>query len=297
MSSENSKATPSENRGVGSSSSSNSAEVQALEKKLLAQQEELTDLHKRKGENSQMIVDLNMRLAGLSHQLLEKEQRANDHTATINSLNAEIRMFRTNEVELKALNNTLRDEHTALHLHCTALEEKLRKAQDDNQKLLEKLIHYEKRVLDKLNEENELNQRRRTDKMRRDLEDAATDPTSSGSPMGSMSDVSMKGAPFYSCNLPSTVHMQFDAHDGEVSAVRWCPNDRVVATGGADRKVKFWDVGKGVLELRGTLIGSNAGVNSIDFDMTSTMLMATSNDHASRIWTLADQRIRVSAHF
>lgn len=130
-----------------------------LEKKLLAQQEELTDLHKRKGENSQMIVDLNVKITDLSKQLLEKEQRASDHTATINSLNAEIRMFRTNENELKALNNTLRDEHTALHLHCSSLEDKLRKAQDDNQQLLEKIIHYEKRVLDKLNEENEMNQK------------------------------------------------------------------------------------------------------------------------------------------
>lgn len=68
-------------------------------------------------------------------------------------------MFRTNETELKALNNTLRDEHTALHLHCIALEDKLRKAQDDIQKLLEKLMQYEQRVLDKLNEENEMNQK------------------------------------------------------------------------------------------------------------------------------------------
>lgn len=72
--------------GGGSSSSSSVAEVQALEKKLLAQQEELTDLHKRKGENSQMIVDLNMKLSDLSQQLLEKEHRSSDQTATINSL-------------------------------------------------------------------------------------------------------------------------------------------------------------------------------------------------------------------
>lgn len=36
-----------------------------------------------------------------------------------------------------------------------------------------------------------------------------------------------------------------DAHDGEVNAVRWSPVERLVATGGADRKVKLWDVGKG----------------------------------------------------
>lgn len=125
----------------------------------MAQQEELTDLHKRKGENSQMIVDLNMRLSDLSQQLLEKEQRGNEQAQTINSLRAEIRMLTANETELKALNNTLRDEHMALHLHSTALEEKLRKAQEDNQKLLEKLTQYEQRVLDKLNEENEQNQK------------------------------------------------------------------------------------------------------------------------------------------
>lgn len=36
-----------------------------------------------------------------------------------------------------------------------------------------------------------------------------------------------------------------DAHDGEVNAAKWSPVDRVVATGGADRKVKLWDISKG----------------------------------------------------
>lgn len=36
-----------------------------------------------------------------------------------------------------------------------------------------------------------------------------------------------------------------DAHDGEVNAVKWSPVDRLFATGGADRKVKLWDISKG----------------------------------------------------
>lgn len=36
-----------------------------------------------------------------------------------------------------------------------------------------------------------------------------------------------------------------DAHESEVSAVRWSPVDHVVATGGADRRVRLWDVSKG----------------------------------------------------
>lgn len=53
----------------------NSAKVQALEKRLLSQQEELTDLHKRKGENSQMIVDLNVKLEKLTTLIVEKDAK------------------------------------------------------------------------------------------------------------------------------------------------------------------------------------------------------------------------------
>lgn len=48
------------------------------------------------------------------------------------------------------------------------------------------------------------------------------------------------------------------------------------------------------MEPRGILIGSNAAVNSVEFDSTGTMVLATSNDYASRVWTVSDQRLRVS---
>lgn len=53
------------------------------------------------------------------------------------------------------------------------------------------------------------------------------------------------GNVYFGDEIPNKVHFQFDAHDGEVNAVKWSPVERVVATGGADRKVKLWDVGKG----------------------------------------------------
>jgi WD40 repeat protein len=45
-----------------------------------------------------------------------------------------------------------------------------------------------------------------------------------------------------------------EAHDGEVNAVKWHPVARMVATGGADRKVKLWDVSKGKIGMISTFV-------------------------------------------
>lgn len=50
----------------------------------------------------------------------------------------------------------------------------------------------------------------------------------------------------------------------------------------------------GGAESKGSLVGSNAGIMSVDFDSTGTLLIAASNDLASRVWTVGDQRLRVS---
>lgn len=44
------------------------------------------------------------------------------------------------------------------------------------------------------------------------------------------------------------------------------------------------------------LIGSNAGVMSVEFDNTGGHIVAASNDLASRVWTVNDQRLRVSKY-
>lgn len=49
--------------------------IQLLEQKLLAQQEELTELHRRKGEHSQQIIDLNIKLQEKEKFLSMKEIR------------------------------------------------------------------------------------------------------------------------------------------------------------------------------------------------------------------------------
>lgn len=50
----------------------------------------------------------------------------------------------------------------------------------------------------------------------------------------------------------------------------------------------------GNADKKGVLVGSNAGVMSVEFDSTGTLVLAASNDYACRVWTVSDQRLRVS---
>ncbi|KAL4711389.1 hypothetical protein ACJJTC_016143 [Scirpophaga incertulas] len=286
--------------------------IQSLEHKILDQQEELTSLHRRRGESAQAIINLNAQVHDLEKKVQAKDVIISENTALIASLRAEIQMYETNMTELQSLNQMLRDEHQALQIAFAAIEEKLRRTQDENRSLVDRLIKYKSKDADKMNEENEhflkstptaffintfgrVSFGKKSDKLRKELEEAAREggsKNSGGSPGTSAEDRIMDSMPYYATMLPNKVALRFDAHDGEVNSVKWSPTDRIVATGGADRKVKLWDVSKCVVENRGTLVGSNAGVMSVDFDSTGAYIVGASNDFASRVWTVADQRLR-----
>ncbi|EDX14908.1 GD17638 [Drosophila simulans] len=326
--------------------------IATLEKKLLSQQEELTELHKRKGENSQMIVDLNQKVEQQRIIISEKEHSLVEQQTNNNRLRAEVQLLHSSLEELKKLNNTMLDEHTALQLAFSSLEEKLRGVQDENRRLLERLMQYKSKDADKLNEENESIIRKRSAKLKRDLEDAVREPSSSSnaasspgaaslqrnsSPAqfvggligdedfdeaainGAMEAIGLDDNEYISARFtageiaensrasidtlkatgylgqanPTKILMKFEAHENESHAVRWSPVERMVATGGADRKVKLWDIGKNSTEPRAVLSGSSAGINSVDFDSTGAYILGTSNDYGARVWTVMDNRLRL----
>ncbi|XP_055373780.1 autophagy-related protein 16 isoform X2 [Condylostylus longicornis] len=315
--------------GAAGSSSKTNLQIAALEKKLLNQQEELVELHRMNGKNAQR-VDKQDRI------IKEKEESLKEQTEKNNSLKAEVQMLKSSLEELKSLNAILRDEHTALQLAFSALEEKLRSTQNENRALVDRILKFKSKDAEELNRENEsflkfpsFFHRKRSDKVKRDLEDAVREtsrnnsispvPTRSGSICGiggglgvgprnfvidgigdSICDENISvGIPAtmtgcYSDSIPTNILLEFDAHDGEINAVRWSPVGLILATGAADRKIKLWDVGKRMAESRGVLSGCNAAVNSIEFDSTGSIVLGASNDHATRLWTIQDQRVRTT---
>ncbi|XP_078401106.1 autophagy-related protein 16-1-like [Cetorhinus maximus] len=92
--------------------------------------------------------------------------------------------------------------------------------------------------------------------------------------------------------VPARVRHSLEAHDGEVNAVKFSPNSRLLATGGSDRTVKLWDIVGGMLQKLKTLEGSNDGVTSIEFDPSGLQLLAGSYDNTARLWSLKDCELK-----
>uniref|UniRef100_A0A8C2ET35 APG16-like 1 n=1 Tax=Cyprinus carpio TaxID=7962 RepID=A0A8C2ET35_CYPCA len=272
-------------------------------------QEELTELHKKRGELAQSVIELNNQIQQKDKEIQSNEAKMLEYQQQISHLEGEGRELRNSLADLERANQTLRDEYDALQITFSALEEKLRKTTEDNQELVTRWMAEKAQEANKLNAENEKDSRRRQAKLQKDLADAAKEPLpiepyvyptkrvqlspcDTLNSFGSSPESAEVPSACADVRVPSTALHIFDAHDGEVNAVRFSPGSRLLATGGMDRRVKLWEVISGRCEPKGALTGSNAGITSIEFDSAGSYLLAASNDFASRIWTVDDYRLR-----
>ncbi|XP_073437354.1 autophagy-related protein 16-1 isoform X2 [Dendrobates tinctorius] len=309
-------------------------------------QEELTDLHKKRGELAQTVIELNNQMQQKDREIQANKETIEQYQRTISELQTECQDLRNKLQDLERVNQTLKDEYDALQITFNALEEKLRKTTEDNQELVTRWMAEKALEANRLNAENEKDSKRRQARLQKELAEAAKEPVSveqdddievlhdNADPTG---DASAPPASVRMTNkrlsqpavgglldsisnmfgrrsissfpaspdctdtqaggnrevrVPVAALHTFDAHDGEVNAVRFSPGSRLLATGGMDRRVKLWEVVGDKCESKGSLTGSNAGITSIEFDSAGSYLLAASNDFASRIWTVDDYRLR-----
>ncbi|KAI4503347.1 hypothetical protein M0802_001569 [Mischocyttarus mexicanus] len=164
-----------ENLRRESSNRSPGANVSSVSEARLKQTEELTALHKKNGEHMQQIVDLNKKMQEMIKDLHGKEASLAESKETNSILRTDIAKHLARERELESINQMLKDEHQALQLAFASLEDKLRKSQEENRQLVERLIKYKARDAEKMNEENDNFLKKRQAKMQKELEDAARD--------------------------------------------------------------------------------------------------------------------------
>uniref|UniRef100_A0A673CFT7 ATG16 autophagy related 16-like 1 (S. cerevisiae) n=2 Tax=Sphaeramia orbicularis TaxID=375764 RepID=A0A673CFT7_9TELE len=281
-------------RGHEASSGSDSGRSDALQQEMaqmrIKHQEELTELHKKRGELAQNVIELNNLI-----QQKEKEIQSNEAKSVQTQTYSK-------QGDLERANQTLKDEYDALQITFSALEEKLRKTTEDNQELVSRWMAEKAQEANRLNAENEKDSRRRQAKLQKELADAAKEPL----PIDPDDDIEVlaedsgKGGGETSPNRPlsrtPSKKISQPPPGGLLDSISnifgFSPGSRLLATGGMDRRVKLWEVISGRCEPKGALTGSNAGITSIEFDSAGSYLLAASNDFASRIWTVDDYRLR-----
>uniref|UniRef100_A0AAQ5X3H2 Autophagy-related protein 16 domain-containing protein n=1 Tax=Amphiprion ocellaris TaxID=80972 RepID=A0AAQ5X3H2_AMPOC len=283
---------------------------QEMSQMRIRHQEELTELHKKRGELAQSVIELNNQIQLKDKEIQSNEAKMLEYQQQIAGLEGDCRDLRSNLQDLERANQTLKDEYDALQITFSALEEKLRKTTEDNQELVSRWMAEKAQEANRLNAENEKDSRRRQAKLQKELADAAKEPLPIDPLLVVLLQLLVSDCVFVSCSKKASqpppaglldsisnifgyvavrVCLQLEAHDGEVNAVRFSPGSRLLATGGMDRRVKLWEV---VAGESGALTGSNAGITSIEFDSAGSYLLAASNDFASRIWTVDDYRLR-----
>uniref|UniRef100_A0A6I8PRC5 Autophagy related 16 like 1 n=1 Tax=Ornithorhynchus anatinus TaxID=9258 RepID=A0A6I8PRC5_ORNAN len=276
----------------------NNSQLQEMAQMRIKHQEELTELHKKRGELAQSVIDLNNQMQQKDKEMQENEAKIAEYLRKIAELETECQELRNKLQDHERANQTLKDEYDALQITFTALEEKLRKTTEDNQELVTRWMAEKAQEANRLNAENEKDSRRRQAKLQKELAEAAKEPlpveqrrsvSSSPVPQDTMG---ARSGSRKEVRVPTKAAYYFNAHDGEVNAVQFDPSSRLLATGGMDRRVKLWEVFGDRCELKGSFAGSNAGITSIEFDSAGSYLLAASNDFASRIWTVDDYWLR-----
>ena len=147
--------------------------VNELKRKVYALQEELTELHRRKGENAQQVIDLSAKVKGQEAILSEKEAIILSQETEIERLTREAEKLRADMQEIGETNQLLKDEYQALSLALNSAEKKLREAKTENDRLLVTVIELKEKDVARMNQENEAFRKAQQEKMEKQLEEAA----------------------------------------------------------------------------------------------------------------------------
>ncbi|XP_011379184.1 autophagy-related protein 16-1 [Pteropus vampyrus] len=152
------------------------SQLQEMAQLKMKHQEELTELHKKRGELAQLVIDLNNQMQQKDREMQMNEAKIAECLQTISDLETECQELRSKLQDLERANQTLKDEYDALQITFTALEEKLRKTSEENQELVTRWMAEKAQEANRLNAENEKDSRRRQARLQKELAEAAKEP-------------------------------------------------------------------------------------------------------------------------
>ena len=271
-----------------------------LEKKLYSIQEELTTVHRKKDELSTRLMVASEQLAAKERERLLLVDRLDETNRRLDSSQANVKQLHDKLAEQANQHQLLLDEYETSQIAYNALNTRFIALDKEHAELVQRWMQAKAKDAERLNQENEKLQRQREEQTKKELEQAVSamqvTTVEAGPLSGRFGPDGASDSDYVLARLPERPKYSLDAHDGEVNAFRWLPSggrfgsSQVLATAGGDRKVKIWSIGTNGAQTLETLGGSNASVTSID--VGQEYLLASSNDFASRLWTLSDGKLR-----
>ncbi|XP_011928091.1 PREDICTED: autophagy-related protein 16-1 isoform X4 [Cercocebus atys] len=257
----------------------NDSQLQEMAQLRIKHQEELTELHKKRGELAQLVIDLNNQMQQKDREMQmneAKRRQARLQKELAEAAKEPLPVEQDDDIEVIVDETSDHTEETSpVRAISRAATKRLSQPAGGLLDSITNIFGLSESPLLGHHSSSDAARRRSVSSFPVPQDNVDTHP-------GSGKEV----------RVPTTALCVFDAHDGEVNAVQFSPGSRLLATGGMDRRVKLWEVFGEKCEFKGSLSGSNAGITSIEFDSAGSYLLAASNDFASRIWTVDDYRLR-----
>ncbi|XP_078078785.1 autophagy-related protein 16-1-like isoform X3 [Mustelus asterias] len=295
-----------------------SPEPENVTKIQIRHQEKVNKLYQANGELAQEVFELSKLNKRKEQELQATQSRLCELEVKLGELEVERGRLQTQIDELDKANGEVKAEYDSLQQLYRTLWEQLRKKEVEASELIQSMIDIKVQAAANLNYSNEKPKRVKQKNLEKDLAVISTVPitmdtdvfrqeqkvpteaaghpeTKSFKPFRSFrkrsstcfSEIDCSPTNFCSvARVPARVRHGLEVHDGEVNAVKFSPNSKVLATGGSDRRVRLWDVVGGMLQKQKILEGSNDGVTSIEFDPSGVQLLAGSYDNTARLWSL-----------
>ncbi|KAI9209131.1 WD40-repeat-containing domain protein [Polychytrium aggregatum] len=299
--------------------------IQELEQQLSEIKDERAELYKTQGQNAQRLLEL-MDITKKQEESMKVLNEENKRIIAANSsLTTKANDLQDNLREKDNVIQILRDELQAYQLELSQREEQLKTAQEtvkklevDNKELVERLVSQKEDTAKKMNEANEYieNALKTRKSVGSPVSDALQPPGPTVGPSQSsvpgniratataagffssmlrrvsgdvpQTDARYREVPLVQSLLPISAVKVVSAHESEINCMQVTPDGSMIASGGGDKKIMLMDAKTGV--QRGQFTGSLAGVMCVAFNNTGDLILGTSNDNSTKIWSIATGR-------
>ncbi|KAJ3092769.1 hypothetical protein HK102_003032 [Quaeritorhiza haematococci] len=290
-----------------------------LEKQLGKLKDERTDLFKTQAENAQRLLELMETVKKQEEIIKSSSEEKQKLTTSVNSLNVRVSDFQDLVREKDGVIQILKDELAIVKLELDQREEQLKQKEarvkqleTENKHLVDRWMLAKQEEARKMNEANEfvetaLKTKQATLSPQMRLFSSvfggqrSTSKESLASPESPMEEKRRKSKSNIMSMLPSTALKKMakllgltgnrkTAHEGEIHCIQISKDGSLFATGSYDKKILVFDAKTG--GMKSSLTGATQAIMSIDFNNTNDLVLGTSNDHATKIWTLTTNRLK-----